>query len=723
MATYFGRDGKTKYELDKQLKSGGEGVVYTIQGEPTLVAKIYKPERVAETHIRNATRDKILAMLDMNFSPYNNGRVIVAWPQDVLFNANGEFQGFVMPKVENMKSLIWATRPSDRDVLWPQGYRWSYSLAIAYNLSLTVEQLHKAGIVVGDMNTNNILIDAAGNVTMIDTDSFNILAPNGCEYKCIVGVPEVLPAELQGKNLANPSSQFNEKTDCFSLAIHIFSMLCNNCHPFGCLNLNNAHGSSSNSKIMDNIVKGFCPYVNGLLNQVVDDALDMNVFPDELRILFDRAFHYDASTALKQSTIAKRPTAKEWRVALGNLYSAGVNVCIVNNLHEYPIKYHGSCPWCAIEKRKQKAIQTINIQNQTIRSVQQSTNTRTTSSTIYSSTTTTSSVQNAWQTRQNTIQKSIKKQNKLFKRIIGIGISVILGLLIVVFASGHNERTNNPVALYELTQRSSSTAQSYYRNDHEFHISANYSSAPNYYRPLIVDLNGKYDSFHMGYYLSDGRVGMRFSIYADGNAIYDTDYIPYGSVETSNQSSITYLDLGVSGVNKLELRADYNNAVGAYETQSVVVLNAFAYNQEWNISVFDDARVLSTEEREDIEENIQKIRNKYGIDIMIVTTSDKAYKHDLENCSREYYFEHRTIVQSDRIIVVAYYDGELNFVSSRQIFDDCSIFSEGGVANSIVNSRLSNQNLVDFWDNMEHYRYSSAFMNIVNSVGDYFKNE
>ena len=354
MATLlYGRDKKTKYELEKQLRSGGEGIVYTIAGKPYSVAKIYKQERIADPQLREATKNKILAMLDMHFDPRYNGRVIIAWPEDALFDSAGSFQGFVMPKIENMKSLIWATRPSDRAILWPNGYHWRYSVAIAFNLALTVEHIHKAGIVVGDMNTNNILINSKGDVTLIDADSFNVTTRTGQEYKCIVGFPEVLPAELQGKDLTKPTSKFTEQTDCFALAVHIFNLLCNNCHPFGCLNFNTVHGSSSNPQIMANIVKGYCPYVTGSTDKTVDDALDMEVFPKEIRALFDRAFHYNAVTAVKQATIDMRPSALEWRMALSNLYNAGVNTCNKNPLHEFPKSYHNGCPWCAIEQRKQ----------------------------------------------------------------------------------------------------------------------------------------------------------------------------------------------------------------------------------------------------------------------------------------------------------------------------------------------------------------------------------
>ena len=348
----FGKDKNKKYELDQEINSGGEGIVYSIVGYPNLVAKVYRAERLSDSSLMKSIEEKILAMLDMNFDPRIDGDLIVAWPTDALYDSSGYFLGYAMPIINNMKSLIWAMRPSDRNILWPKGYRWHNSVAIAFNLSVVIEKLHAAGIVVGDMNTNNILIDPTGNVTMIDAGSFNIRTKEGKLCKCIVGFPEVLPPELQGKDLTKPNNQFSEKTDCFALAIHIFTLLNNNCHPFGCLNYNTEHTSSSSPKIMDNIVNGYCPYVNGETKSTVVDSLGMAMFSDDINALFKRAFHYDAITAVKQSTIDNRPTAKEWREALAKFYSAGFITCTKNPIHEYSKKYNGGCPWCAIEFKK-----------------------------------------------------------------------------------------------------------------------------------------------------------------------------------------------------------------------------------------------------------------------------------------------------------------------------------------------------------------------------------
>lgn len=349
---YYGRDRKTIYELDSLLSQGGEGLIYTIKKKPEVLAKIYKPQWGMDFERRNMARDKILAMLDMHFNPKYDGGVYVTWPEDALFDSAGLFVGFIMPKLRDMKSITWGMRPADRKSLWPNGYRWSYSVAIAYNLAQTIEVLHRAGIVVGDMNPNNILIDAKGNITLIDADSFEITS-TGEIYKCCVGFAEMLPPELQGRDLTIPTVRFSKETDCFSLAILIFQILCNNCHPFACMdNTRRGHSSSSKPGIMDNIMRGYCPYVTNSKGKIADDAPDMDVFPKEIRKLFDRAFDYNENTAVSRAVISQRPSAKEWCIALQNLIHAGFQVCHINPHHMYPVTYKKGCPWCAIDEPK-----------------------------------------------------------------------------------------------------------------------------------------------------------------------------------------------------------------------------------------------------------------------------------------------------------------------------------------------------------------------------------
>ena len=344
MATYYGNG--TSYTLGAKLKGGGEGDVYDIQGMPDRVAKLYNATKFPTSADRTKQYSKIKTMLKMHVQPYSNGELIIAWPTDYLLDSNSQFVGFVMPKVIGKKSLVWACNMNDRQQLFNGKYTWKHSVVVAYNLAWALSQVHAAGAVVGDMNSNNILVDSSGHITLIDCDSFNIWDASGTEYKCTVGMEEALPAELQGRDLSRPTSQFTVQSDDFALAIHIFNLLCNNCHPFTCPN--KAASSKNQNSVLVNITNGHCPYIRG--QKGAQDAPDMRQFPDDLMKLFRRAFEYDNNTAILPATISRRPSATEWTNALYPYASDATKVkqCKKDKLHFYPSSY-SSCPWCAVQ--------------------------------------------------------------------------------------------------------------------------------------------------------------------------------------------------------------------------------------------------------------------------------------------------------------------------------------------------------------------------------------
>lgn len=352
---YYGRNHKI-YDLDQRLGGGGEGEIYDIVGNPSLVAKIYFNSKfnpvAGNSNPRRNLKEKIETMLEQPVQPYVNGVLTVAWPQDLLLNQQGQFVGYVMPRVKSTHHIFAASRERERMQLYPH-YTWKTSIAIAYNLSLAVKIIHQSNAVIGDMNPNNIMIDEHGHVTIIDTDSFNITnKKTGKVYKCSVGISEMLAPELQGKNLADPRSVFNEKTDDFSLAIHICTLLMNNCHPFGCTSFNISQSSTSTNPVVYNILRGNCPYVTNAKGKASSDSPDVKMLPKDIRDLFDRAFNYTSSTAIKPSTISKRPSAREWQNALGKLLKRNMKTCkkLYPEVHVYPASYH-KCPWCAIKSK------------------------------------------------------------------------------------------------------------------------------------------------------------------------------------------------------------------------------------------------------------------------------------------------------------------------------------------------------------------------------------
>lgn len=348
---YRGNSGKV-YRLSSPLKKGGEGAIYHLQGDDTSLAKIYSQKKTPQE--LRALREKLQIMINLRMQIYQQGQLVLSLPQDLLEDQQGRFVGFIMPKVVNHKSLKVATRPSERKaLLFGDSYTWKQSIATAYNLACMVRTLHKFGIVLGDMNTNNILVDPHAHVTLVDCDSFQLRSQTGKLYKCTVAMKELRPPELQGVDLRIPGNDFTLYSDRFALAIHIFTLLCNGFHPF---NVVNPQYKGSSSSSLDpqakNICQGYCPYVApGGKAKLPPEAPPLEMLPAELQQLFQRAFRYDAATAVLPSTLKNRPSAAEWAEALHRLFNEEMTVCSQNREHVYRTAY-GKCPWCAVEARK-----------------------------------------------------------------------------------------------------------------------------------------------------------------------------------------------------------------------------------------------------------------------------------------------------------------------------------------------------------------------------------
>ena len=346
--TYTGKNGKS-YTLGNEIKAGGEGTVYELSGSPDLVVKIYHDNKLDKD--RTYLEEKIQTMIEQPVDPYINGELSIAWPVDILYDTLGLFVGYVMPKIKTSSSIIQGQR--DTKVNFFKHYDYSYSVAMAYNMALIVSRVHASGSTIGDFNPTNILLHHNGSVCFVDTDSFNIRNKRtGKVYKCKVGVPEMLPPELQGRDLSGSNAEFNEATDSFGLAVHIFQLLMCNQHPFAVVIPQNLRSSSSAGGLESKITQGKCPYVTGSSwsNYIPASAPDIEMLPDYIRKLFDRTFTYTTATAVKASVINNRPSADEWVSALYKFHKSLKNrkeskVCGNDKSHIF-LRQYGECPFC-----------------------------------------------------------------------------------------------------------------------------------------------------------------------------------------------------------------------------------------------------------------------------------------------------------------------------------------------------------------------------------------
>lgn len=341
----YTKSGK-ELELIDTGKSGGEGTVYNIKGYPNRVVKIYN--KPSDAKLRE---DKINAMCEMSESSTlkNSGLVKdIAWPMSPVYDKKNNFIGFGMPAIQSSIEL-------EDLYVYPHDPSRSSAVSI-YNrvtalISLcdTIKRIHDINQIIGDENPNNIKITQNYESKLLDVDSYHI-SYKGKKYKCPVCAPGYVAPELVKKCKGTtyedaPGETFTEYTDRFSLAIHIFRMLCNGAHPYSSKVTKRGVGSTPAPKSIDHKVeKGECIYFNNAKGMEPPPYVpDFNSFPKYIKNLFRRAF-VDGN-----NDPAKRPSESEWKVALIRFRSELVP-CKKDKNH-YHHKSLTFCPYCEADKR------------------------------------------------------------------------------------------------------------------------------------------------------------------------------------------------------------------------------------------------------------------------------------------------------------------------------------------------------------------------------------
>ncbi|MCR5266459.1 MAG: protein kinase [Cyanobacteria bacterium RUI128] len=324
MPTYTDKDGNI-IKLGKIIGKGGEGNVYHVTGKRNIVAKIYNPKKLNDKKIKKL---KVLCSLyDSELAEF------AAWPKEMIY-VNNKAVGFTMAKISNGQVIHKLYNPGDRKKIFPEA-TLGFLIHAAANLAIAVETLHSKGVVIGDINYGNFMVDSDAMVKLIDCDSYQVTY-NSKNYVCEVGVPDYTPPELQNcKKFAEVVRTKNH--DAFGLAVIIFQLLMTGRHPFS--------GNGAPGEIKDAITAGCYCYgqnakIKGIKQPKYMEAM-FDSYNDTIKIMFERAFN----TAYKNN----RPTAKDWKNALKQ-QEASLTVCSKSHTHMYD-KNNGSCIWCALEKK------------------------------------------------------------------------------------------------------------------------------------------------------------------------------------------------------------------------------------------------------------------------------------------------------------------------------------------------------------------------------------
>src|SRR5215467_5482035 len=311
-----------------ELGRGGEASVWSVEGQPAFVAKVYHQPPSAEK------AEKLCRMVELQ-----SDRLLAlsAWPIGTLFTPdNKSLVGFLMKNVSGFKDIHLLYNPKSRTREFPPKANWRFLVHTATNVARAFSVIHDNGHVIGDVNQSNLRVSPeTAIVNLIDCDSFQI-SSNGKLYPCEVGVPLYTPPELQELEFRDVVRTPNH--DNFGLAVLIFHLLLMGRHPFAGKFL--GRGEMSIEKAIAENRFAFAPDVQRTQMLPPPSCLTLAQLPKEIANLFIHAFS-------PVSVQGARPDGRKWIAALGALGSR-LMVCAANNAHLF---FSGlpTCPWCSIE--------------------------------------------------------------------------------------------------------------------------------------------------------------------------------------------------------------------------------------------------------------------------------------------------------------------------------------------------------------------------------------
>jgi len=314
--------------LGAELGRGGEATVYSVAGQPELVAKIYHQPPTAEKAEKLSQMVKLQSQRLLALS---------AWPVATLFvSGNKSMAGFLMKNVSRFKDIHLLYNPKSRTREFPPKANWRFLIHTACNVSRAFSAIHDHGHVIGDVNQSNLRVSPeTAIVNLVDCDSFQISA-DGKLYPCEVGVPLFTPPELQEIEFREVVRTPNH--DNFGLALLIFHLLFMGRHPFAGKFL--GRGEMPIEKAIAEHRFAFSTDVQRTQMLPPPSCITLAHVTPGIGDLFTSAFGLDGARS-------GRPDGRQWLAALDDL-GRHLIICSNNKAHLY-LNSLPACPWCSIE--------------------------------------------------------------------------------------------------------------------------------------------------------------------------------------------------------------------------------------------------------------------------------------------------------------------------------------------------------------------------------------
>jgi DNA-binding helix-hairpin-helix protein with protein kinase domain len=313
--------------LEREIGQGGEGSVWSIEGNGRVAAKFYHDgigtERAQKLEVMCRLKSESLLK-------------VAAWPTSTLrFNRSGQAQGLLMPLISGYQAAHLLYNPKSRRSAFPEA-QFPFIVHSATNIARAFVAVHDAGQVIGDVNHGNLLVSERATVALIDCDSFEI-TDHHMVYPCLVGVPPYTPPELQGKTFRG--IRRTQQHDAFGLAVLLFHMLFLGRHPFAGIYRNGTSDMTIEQAISEYRF-AYSPDSGSTHMQAPPSAPLLTDIPPVVSELFIRAFSRSGANGY-------RPPARDWIEPLEK-FAKGLKQCTVNRSHHFA-NHLSSCPWCRVE--------------------------------------------------------------------------------------------------------------------------------------------------------------------------------------------------------------------------------------------------------------------------------------------------------------------------------------------------------------------------------------
>jgi DNA-binding helix-hairpin-helix protein with protein kinase domain len=318
--------------LIKELARSGQGTIH-LTDDPLVVAKIYHSKLDPERY------DKIKVMVE--YVPddptwQSQKHISIAWPRDLLLDEKGSSIGFLMPYIKDALELTHVYNPAFRARFAPR-FNWFYLHNTALNYASAVAAVHAKGYVIGDIKPQNVLVNRRAMVSLIDTDSFQVISPRtGLRFRCPVGTEGFTPRELLLRLSGGKFTEVDrsELHDRFGIAVLIYLLLFGR-HPFM---EGRCKGAGDPPAPDERVLRGLWLHVPG--GEITKDrgTIPLDIVHASLQQCMRRCFiegHHEPSL---------RPTAAEWRNALKTAIGE-LTACSAEMNHYYS-RHTGQCFWC-----------------------------------------------------------------------------------------------------------------------------------------------------------------------------------------------------------------------------------------------------------------------------------------------------------------------------------------------------------------------------------------